>query len=77
MKRFKLIWTVEGSGWKGMRVAVDAYFQQKNSPAEIVLTSDAENAEEVCSEIDELINELQKLKTSAKRKFRPSTDTSN
>jgi hypothetical protein len=74
MKRFKLIWTKEGSGWRGMRVAIDAYIEQKNIPGEICLTYDAENAKQVCMEIDELIDELQKLKTSAKRRFKPSTE---
>ena len=69
MNQFKLIPGEVGTGWVGMYVAVDTYFKFDGTGEDICLTAEAVNAEEVASYIDELIEELQALKGTAKRKF--------
>jgi len=69
MKQFKLTPGKVGSGWLGMYVAVDTYFQFEGTGENICLTAEAENAEEVAGYIDELIEQLQELKLVAARKF--------
>ena len=69
MSRFKLVPQSMGSGWISLHVAVDERYRWENSSDEVYLTLDAQNADEVCREIDKLVIELQDLKGQARRKF--------
>lgn len=69
MGQFKLIPQPMGSGWISMHVAVDEYYSWEDTRGEICLTLDTQNADEVCYEIDKLIEELNNLKITARRKY--------
>ncbi len=69
MNQFKVTPGRVGTGWLGMYVAVDTYYKFDGTGENICLTAEAQNAEEVASYIDELIEQLQELKLTASRKF--------
>ncbi|NIJ07528.1 hypothetical protein FHS31_001124 [Sphingomonas vulcanisoli] len=69
MAHFKLVPGQVGSGWIGVYVAVDTYYNFEGTGTNICLTAESVNATEVASYIDELIDELQDLKKVAERKF--------
>ena len=70
-KVFKLICVMQGSGWPSGHVAIDSFLQYEGKPggSEMCLNHDACTAEELVSEIDKLIGELEELKLEAAERF--------
>lgn len=71
MARFKLVRVMMGSGWPSGHIAVDKHytFPDKAGGSEFCLTLDAQNAEELAKEVDDLVAELLVIKEGAARHF--------
>ena len=71
MAAFKFVIIPMGSGWPSGHVAVDEHYKWPDKPngENICLNLDAQNHEEFCAEVDNLILELERLKKAAKLKF--------
>jgi hypothetical protein len=71
MAAFKLVRVMQGSGWPSGHIAVDEYVTYPGKPGgnEMCLTFDTCNFDELSSEIDNLIEELEKIRAIAAQKF--------
>ncbi len=70
-RRFKLVCGSMGSGWPSGHVAVDHYYGWPDSAGgnEICLNHDTDSPDELISEINKLIFELEDLKEDVPKRF--------
>lgn len=70
-KRFKLHCVIMGSGWPSGHVAIDHYLKWPDKPGgnEFCLNYDTDTPAGLIQEIDDLIAELQELKSEVPAKF--------
>ena len=71
MAAFKLVRVMQSSGWPSGHIAVDSYFTYPDKPGgnEKCLHLDTCKFEDLSSEIDKLIEELEQIRALAPQKF--------
>jgi hypothetical protein len=71
MRRFKLVRVMMGSGWPSGHVAINEYITYPDHVGgrEMCLNTDTENPNELISEIDGMIAELEAIKREVPSRF--------
>ena len=71
-KRFKLVRVMMGSGWPSGHVAVNYYctWPENTGGGETCLNLETVSAEELSTEIDKLIAELEEIRAEAPKHFK-------